>query len=84
MAGEVTVRKWWLIIRRYGHVVKKIPVRILPLVRDGVEIDPYADQAQISPDFDIIDEIDGMTTENRVASYELISTTSSFEINSYE
>lgn len=83
MAGETTRRRWWLIIRRPGHAVQRIPVSIR-VIRDQSDLNGIVDQSQISPDFEIIDEIDGMTDENRVASYELVSTIHNFEISYFE
>lgn len=84
MSGETTKRRWYLIIRREGHAAQKIPVT-LRLVRDGNDINPYAPQPQISEDFDILDNLTDLDTgEGLVGSYELISTTTTFDINSYE
>lgn len=84
MAGETTKRRWYLVVRRDGHAVKKIPVNIT-LVRDGSDIDGFAAQSQISPDYDIIDSLEDVDDgDGLVASYELVSTTTAFDINYLE
>lgn len=83
MASETTVRCWFLVIRRPGHAVKKVRVNIYP-AQDGADLDRLVDPVPVSPDFEVIDIVSGLSTDTRVASYELISTTQAFEIINYD
>lgn len=85
MAGEVILRQWWLIIRRGGVVVQRIPVRINPDQRNS-EVDPFV--GPVHRDFDTIDvgtDIDlSAVDESILATYELVAVTNTWEIQSLE
>lgn len=85
MAGETSVRQWWLIARRDGHIVARIKLPI-NLIREQTDLDPLVGPLPFTKDFDFVDYEATLPAEDQdlFVNYEVIATTSNFEINDVE
>lgn len=75
-------RRWYLIVRREGFAVQRIPLP-LRFVRTGVELDRFIAPGGVAMDFEFIDDSTVLPTGDRakVATYEFACVTQPFEIN---
>jgi hypothetical protein len=82
MAGETSVRQWWLIVKRNGYVDRRIRLNIM-LTQEQTQLDPLVGPIQLTKDVDFIDDANVLPAEDQklVVEYEIISTTQSWEIN---
>lgn len=85
MAGEVSTRQWWLIVRRDGHVVGRVKLSI-PLLREQTDLDPLVGPLPFTKDFELVDYEAQMPADDQdlFVNYEVIATTSNFEITNVE
>lgn len=82
MAGEVSKRLWYLVLRREGHdpQVIKLPIN---LHQTGDELDPLIDNVDYTVGYDVLDDETILPSEDRdlVISYELHAVTRPWEAN---